>query len=191
MKLILASSSPRRLQMLNNMGFKPDAVIPADIDETPFKNEKPDLYSARMAKEKAEKIAASNEGKGAFVLGADSIACVGMRILGKPEDANDAFKMVRLLCGRKHRVYSSIALVTPEGKTKVKTVLTYVKMKNATDEEIRQYVATNNWVGRSGSYGLQEDMGGFVITINGSYSNVIGLPMYETKNMLLGNGYRK
>ena len=173
------------------MGFKPAKIIPADIDETPRKAEKPNLYSARMAKEKAEKVAMLPEAKGAFVLAADSIACVGMRILGKPETAVEAFKMVRLLCGKKHRVYSSVALITPEGKLRQKTVLTYVRMKNATDDEIKEYINTNNWLGRAGAYGLQEDNGGFVISINGSYSNVIGLPMYETKNLLLGNGCTK
>ncbi len=191
MKFILASSSPRRKELLKNIGFIPDLIISPDIDETPKKAEKPNLYVARVAEEKAKAIYELHKNEGAYILACDTSACVGTRILGKPENELEAKKMLQLMRGRKHRVYSCICLITPEGKIRKKTVLSYVKFKNYPDSEIDEYLKTNLWVGRSGAYSLQEDPGGWVISINGSYSNIIGLPLYETKNLLLGNGFRK
>lgn len=189
-KLILASSSPRRLELLKNMWLVPDEVIPADIDETPKKHEKPNLYVRRMALEKAQKVAAQVEGS-TYILAADSIACVGTRILGKPENRDEAREMLNLMKGRRHRVYTGVCVIAPDGTLRHRVVLTHVKFKNASKAEIEEYLDTENWKGRAGAYGLQEDMGGFVISITGSYSNVIGLPMFETKNLLLGLGFKR
>lgn len=188
-KLILASSSPRRLELLKNIGFTPDEVIPADIDETPHKAEKPRIYTERIAREKAEKIAAQN--KGAFIIAADTTAAVGTRILGKAENAEEAKRIIKLMSGRQHRVYTSVAVVNPAGELRIKNVVTFVKFKNITEYELEQYIATNSWQGKAGAYGLQEDPGAFVVRINGSFSSVIGLPLYETKSLLLGLGFKQ
>ncbi|MDX1950523.1 MAG: nucleoside triphosphate pyrophosphatase [Rickettsiales bacterium] len=191
MKLILASSSPRRKELLGNIGFTPDEIISPDIDETPRKAEKPNLYVARVAEEKAKAIYENHKNKNAFILSCDTSACVGTRILGKPENELEAKKMLQLMRGRRHRVYSCVCVITPEGKIRKKVVLSFVKFKNFTDSEIDEYLKTNLWKGRSGAYSLQEDPGAWVISINGSYSNIVGLPLYETKNLLVGNGYSK
>lgn len=188
-KLVLASASPRRLELLNNMGFVPNEIIPADIDETPKKHEKPNLYVKRMAIEKAQKVASGLDSS-AYILAADSIACVGTRILGKPKNRDEARDMILLMKGRRHRVYTGVCVIPPDGTLRHRVVLTHVKFKNASKPEIEEYLDTENWKGRAGAYGLQEDMGGFVISITGSYSNVIGLPMFETKNLLVGSGFK-
>lgn len=187
-KLILASGSPRRLQILENIGFKPTEVISADIDETPRKRENPELYCKRIAREKADKIRESNGD--AFIIAGDTIAVIGTRILGKAESHEDAKRTLKLMSGRKHKVYSAVCLISPEGKVAEKMTKTSVKFKNLTDEEINTYIASNHWQGKAGAYGLQEDPGAFVISINGSFSGVIGMPAYETKCLLQGLGYK-
>ena len=190
-KLILASASQRRLDLLNNMGFSPEKVIAAEIDETPLKAEKPLDYVKRVAKEKAIYVNQLIDNKQYFILAADTIASVGTRILGKPKDAEDAKRILQLMSGRRHRVYTAICLITPDEEINVKTTMTYVKFKNINPKEMEEYISSEAWKGKAGAYGLQEDPGGFVISINGSYSGVIGLPQYETKNLLSGMGFRQ
>ncbi len=191
MKLILASSSPRRKELLKNIGFEPHLIISPDIDETPRKTEKPNIYVERVAAEKAKAAIADPRTEGCYILTCDTSACVGVRILGKPENEEEAKKMLRLMKGRRHRVYSSVCVVTPEKKIHQKTVLSFVKFKNFSEDELKEYIKTDLWKGRSGAYSLQEDPGGWVISINGSYSNIVGLPLYETKNLLFGLGFKK
>lgn len=191
MKLILASSSPRRKELLNNIGFTPDLIISPDIDETPKKNEKPKVYVERVAEEKAKAAIQDKRTENSFIITCDTSACVGVRILGKPENETEAKKMLQLMRGKRHRVYSCVCIVTPDKKIRKKTVLSFVKFKNFTDNEIDTYLKTNLWKGRSGAYSLQEDPGAWVISINGSYSNIVGLPLYETKNLLVGNGFKR
>jgi septum formation protein len=186
-KLILASASPRRLDLLKRLGFTPDEVIPSDIDESVKKGEKPEAYVKRMAEEKAEKIKRTD----AFVLGADTTVVCANRIIGKAENRDEAKKIMELLRGRKHKVLTAICVIAPNGEKRTKLVTTSVKFKNATDSEIEEYLDTNEWVGKAGAYGIQGDPGGFCISINGSFSSVVGLPMYETKNMLLGLGFKR
>ena len=188
-KLILASSSPRRLQILNNLGFAPDEVIAADIDETPRKGEKPEAYCKRIAIEKAEKIA--SEHSGSFIVAGDTIAAVGTRILGKANNAAEAKGILQLMSGRRHKVYSAVTVISDKGEMRSRMTVNAVKFKRMTDEEIDAYVATNHWQGKAGAYGLQEDPGGFVISINGSFSGIIGLPAYETKSLLVGLGFKR
>jgi septum formation protein len=194
-KLILASASPRRLDLLQKMGFFPCKVIPADIDESAKKAEKPDIYCKRIAQEKAikikEDISGNTDYESAYILSADTIAVCANQILGKPEDAVDAERIIRKMSGRKHQVYTCVCVISPSGRLISKLVKTIVRFKNIGELELKEYIATNKWHGKAGAYGLQEDVGGFVIEINGSFSSVIGLPMYETKNMLLGLGFNK
>lgn len=186
-KLILASGSPRRFQILRNIGFEPDEVVISNIDETPNKQEKPEKYCKRIAKEKALKVWEDN--KKSFVIAGDTVAAVGTRILGKATDAEEAKKFLKLMSGKKHRVYSSVCLITPEGNIKERSTLTYVKFKRLTDQEIDEYVASKHWKDKAGAYGLQEDPGAFVVSINGSFSGVIGMPAYEAKCLLTGVGF--
>jgi septum formation protein len=186
-KIILASASPRRVELLKNIGYAPDKIIPADIDETPLKAEKPVDYVQRIAEAKAKKIREIEQGH--YIIAADTIACVGTRILGKPTDAEDAKRIMKLLSGRKHRVYTCVVVISPDGKMRKRNVCTFVKFKRITSDELNQYIATNYWQGKAGAYGLQEDVGGFVISISGSFSSVVGLPLYETKCLLSGLGF--
>jgi len=188
-KLILASASPNRLELLKTIDLTPDAVIPADIDETPLKNELPKDFVLRVAREKAEKIAKTE--KNAYIITADTIACVGRTIIGKAYNEADARKTLQKLSGRKHRVYSGVCVIAPNGKISNKRILTYVKFKPLSDSELDIYIASKQWEGKSGCYGIQSRAGGFVESINGSFSNVVGLPLVETKNMLIGLGFTR
>jgi septum formation protein len=193
-KIILASASPRRVELLKNIGLIPEKIIPADVDETPLKAEKPANYVQRIAELKAQKIRETEHNKteeNSFIIAADTIACVGARILGKPSDETDARRIMRLLSGRRHRVYTCVVVIAPDGRMHKRNVCTFVKFKRITDAELNEYIATNYWQGKAGAYGLQEDVGGFVISINGSFSSVVGLPLYETKCLLSGLGFVK
>lgn len=185
--IILASASPRRVELLKNIGLTPERIIPANIDESATKGEKPSDYVQRIAVAKAKKIREIEQNH--FIIAADTIACVGTRILGKPTDAEDAKRIMSLLSGRKHRVYTCVVVIAPDGKMRKRNVLTFVKFKRITDAELDEYIATNYWQGKAGAYGLQEDVGGFVISISGSFSSVVGLPLYETKCLLYGLGF--
>ena len=196
-RLILASASPRRLELLRQIGVDPAAVIPADIDETPLPREVPLAYVRRIACAKlqvvCDQLANSSSADTAplptFVLAADSIVAVGRRILGKPADAVEAAKFWRLYSGRRHRVYTGVALANPAGKSVVKVATTQVQFKSLSEAEIARFVATNEWQGKAGGYAIQGAAEAFVQSVSGSISNIIGLPLCLTRNLLLGNGW--
>lgn len=199
-RLILASASPRRLDLLRQIGVDPAAVIPADIDETPLPREVPLSYVRRIATAKLQvvcnQLAASNSSSSVdtaptptFVLAADSIVAVGRRILGKPVDADEAAKFWRLYSGRRHRVYTGVALANPAGKMVVKVAITQVQFKSLSEAEIARFIANNEWQGKAGGYAIQGVAEAFVQSVSGSISNIIGLPLCLTRNLLIGNGW--
>lgn len=184
--LILASASPNRLELLTRAGITPDAVAPADIDEKLLKGETAKQLVLRLAKTKAQTIAALHPD--AYILAADTTVSVGRRILEKPVDANDERKFLELLSGRRHRVWGGIAVATPTGKIITRTVQTSVQFKRLSARDIDTYIASGEWQGKAGGYGIQGLAGTFVTFINGSYSNIVGLSLYDTMVMLNGNG---
>ena len=181
--LILASSSPRRQSMLRELGIAFDVDV-ADIDETPLRAEPPRLYVQRVAIAKVMAVAERQQGKA--VLGADTTVTLGRRIIGKPEDATDAARIIRMLAGRRHRVLTTVALCLPDGTLRTKTTQTAVKMRPMTDKQIAAYVANPaHWQGVAGGYGLQTAAGAALVeSLNGSASGVMGLPLVETLNLL-------
>ncbi len=192
-KLILASGSPRRLSLLNQAGIEPAAVIPAEIDETPGRLERPRTLATRLAREKvdiARKVAERDEATaGAFVLAADTVVAVGRRILPKTELVDEAAACLRLLSGRAHRVYTGVALVTPKGAVRERLVETRVRFKRLSKDDLDHYLASGEWRGKAGGYAIQGIAGAFVVKLIGSYTNVVGLPLYEVGNLLGGEGY--
>ena len=186
--LVLASASPRRLELLRQIGIVPDGVDPADIDEAPLRDELPPAHAVRLAAAKAEAVRARHQG--AFVLAADTVVACGRRILPKPEDAAQAHACLALLSGRRHRVYGGVALLTPAGGGAIRRVLSQVAFKRLTEGEIAAYLASGEWQGKAGGYAIQGCAAAFVRWISGSYSNVVGLPLYETAQLLSGRGYR-
>lgn len=193
LKLVLASGSPRRLQLLQQAGIEPDFITPADIDETPSKSEAPRTLAKRLAREKAEQalvnIARSPEMSGALVLAADTVVAVGRRILPKAEMLDEAANCLRLLSGRTHRVYTGLAVVTPKGAFRQRLVETRVRFKRLSREEMEAYLASGEWRGKAGGYAIQGLAGTFVVKLVGSYSNVVGLPLHEVTQLLVGEGY--
>jgi len=187
-RLILASASPRRLDLLRQVDLSPDAVDPADLDETPRKAELPAQHALRLAVAKAQAVAARHPG--AYVLAADTVVACGRRILPKAEDASTARRCLALLSGRRHRVHGGIALVTPSGRLASRQVQTIVIFKRLTEVEIEGYIASGEWRGKAGGYAIQGLAAVFVRQIGGSYSNVVGLPLYETAALLNGQGFR-
>ncbi len=183
-KLILGSGSPRRLDLLAQMGLTPHAMRAPDIDETPAPGEKPRDYVRRMAREKAE---ASTCAADEVVLCADTTVCMGRRILGKPEDAGEAATFLHALSGRRHKVITAIA-VRAGDVIRVKDVVTQVRMKQLSNIEVNGYLATGDWKGKAGGYAIQGPAGAFVPWISGSYSAVMGLPVAETANLLRSVG---
>jgi septum formation protein len=192
-KLVLASGSPRRLSLINQAGVEPDSLEPAEIDETPERGELPRTLSVRLAREKAlkaqERIRAREDLKGAFILAADTVVAVGRRIMPKPELLEEAASCLRLLSGRTHRVYSGVCLVTPNESVKTRLVETRVRFKRLSDQDIESYLASGEWRNKAGGYAIQGLAGTFVVKLVGSYSNVVGLPLYETTALLAGEGY--
>lgn len=188
MKLILASASPRRLDLLRQVGIEPDAVVPAEIDETPARNELPAKLVMRLAEAKARIVAEGNPD--AWVLGADTVVGVGRRILPKPEDAEAARRCLALMSGRRHRVYGGVCVISPAGQARSRRVVTAVTFKRLTEAEITAYLDIGEWRGKAGGYGIQGRAGAFVTAVNGSYFNVVGLPLYETMTLLEGMGFR-
>jgi septum formation protein len=192
-KLVLASGSPRRLSLIGQVGLEPDALRPCDIDETPRKGELPRAYANRLAKEKAEAgyaaVTRDEELAGAFVLAADTVVAVGRRILPKAELLDDAQQCLRLLSGRNHQVYTGVCVVTPKGTLRQRLVETRVRFKRLSNEDIEDYLATGEWQGKAGGYAAQGLAGSFIVKISGSYSNVVGLPLYETVSLLAGEGF--
>src|SRR5687768_204344 len=185
-RLILASASPRRLDLLARIGVVPDAVIPAEVDESVPKGELPRDHALRLAREKAAAVAAVEPG--ALVLAADTVVAVGRRILPKAEDEATLRACMALLSGRRHRVMTGVALASPAG-VRVKLVETMIAIKRLSAEEVDFYAAHGEWRGKAGGYALQGYGEVYVRHIAGSYSNVVGLPLAETRLMLKAAGY--
>lgn len=178
MAFILASASPRRRELLEQAGIMPESIIPAAINETPHKGELPEFYVKRMAREKAEAVSAALP-----ILAADTIVACGRRILGKPLDENEARNFLTLLSGRRHRVYTAVALRNGD-RLKETCVMTQVQFKRLQEGDIEWYIATGEWQDRAGGYAIQGHAARFVKAIHGSYTNVVGLPLLETCNLL-------
>ena len=187
MRLVLGSGSPRRLELLAQIGVVPDEVRAADIDETPAKGELPRPYCARMAREKAEAL---NVAPDEVLLTADTTVAVGRRILGKPEDADECRRFLALMSGRRHKVVTAVAVRTPE-RTWLKDVVTTLRMRRLPDAEIESYLDTGDWRGKAGGYGIQGPAAAFIPWLQGSYSAVVGLPLAETAALLKAAGYRR
>ncbi|MBT5457947.1 MAG: septum formation protein Maf [Rhodospirillaceae bacterium] len=183
---ILASASPRRLELLKQVGIVPDRVDPAEIDETPVKAERPAQLAKRLAQTKAATVAQRHPQ--AWVLGADTVVACGYRSLPKPSDTDEARTCLRLLSGRRHRVHGGVSLVDPAGKSHDRYVNTVVTFKRLERDEIEDYLLSGEWRGKAGGYAIQGLAARFVRAVNGSYSNVVGLPLFETCNMLWGLG---
>jgi septum formation protein len=192
-KLVLASGSPRRLALINQAGIEPEALRPADLDETPLRGELPRACANRLARAKAdaalEIVRMDEELKGSYILSADTVVAVGRRILPKAELLDQAAQCLRLLSGRNHRVHSAVCLVTPKQAFRQRLVETRVRFKRLSEEDIEAYLASGEWRGKAGGYAVQGIAGSFVVKIVGSYTNVVGLPLYETTTLLAGEGY--
>jgi septum formation protein len=192
-ELILASASPRRLGLLNQIGIDPEHLIPTHIDETPVKGELPRKLAVRLAEEKAmaarERALAAGAPPGALILAADTVVAVGRRILPKAETIEEASQCLRLLSGRAHRVYTGVCLLTPRGHTRQRLVETRVRFKRLSGREMEAYLASTEWRDKAGGYAIQGIAGAFVIKLVGSYSAVVGLPLNETVDLLVGEGY--
>jgi len=180
--LILASASPRRLDLLAQIGIIPDAVIPADIDETPFKAERPKSHAERLAREKAAKVRENQSD--ALILAADTVVACGIRILPKAEDETTARQCLSMLSGRRHKVISGISLIVPCGKQYTKSVTTTVIFKRLSAHDIDYYINSGEWHGKAGGYAIQGCGARFIRNIAGSYSNVVGLPLFEVGGWL-------
>ncbi len=192
-KLVLASGSPRRLALLAQIGLEPDRLMPVSIDETPRKNELPRNLAKRLAEEKANAAIAlaktEPELAGALIVAADTVVSVGRRILPKAETIEAAAGCLRQLSGRAHRVHTGLAMVTAKGQIRRRLVETRVRFKRLSREDIDSYLASGEWRGKAGGYAIQGIAGAFVVKLSGSYSNVVGLPLYETMTLLTGEGY--
>lgn len=182
---ILASQSLQRRALLTQIGFDPKIIEPADIDETPKKGEKPTQYVKRMAKEKAFHVAEKH--KGDVILASDTVIVCGTKIIQKSKSEAEQVEVMRLLSGKTHRVLTGVCVVDANGKASVRLNTTKIKMKRLTDDEISAYVASKEWVGCAG-YKIEGMLGGFVVQMIGSYSGVVGLPLFETRNLLIGAG---
>jgi len=185
--LILASSSPRRLDLLRQVGIEPGGVIPADIDESPSAGETPRHLAGRLAVAKAEAIA--KKYPDAYVIGADTLVACGRRVLGKAEDEIAAAKYLALLSGRRHRVFGGVCVHAPGGRSASRIIETQVSFKRLSQDEIDDYLATGEWRGKAGAYAVQGYAARFVRRINGSYPNVVGLPVSDLVQMLEGLGF--
>lgn len=192
-KLVLASASPRRLELLQQIGLSPDALLPADVDEIPKKNELPRVLAQRLAVEKARAARRIAEARAeldeCFIVAADTVVAVGRRILPKTELLEEAGDCLQLLSGRQHRVYTGLALITPRGAERKRIVESRVRFKRLSSAEIESYLASGEWRGKAGGYAIQGLAGAFVVKLVGSYSSVVGLPLYETQSLLQGDGF--
>jgi septum formation protein len=186
--LVLASASPRRLELLRQIGIVPDRIDPADIDETPARGELPASHVVRLAEAKARMVAPRHPG--AFILAADTIVACGRRILPKTEDEATAHSCLTLLSGRRHRVYGGVAVMTPSGEIAVRRVVSQVAVKRLSEAEIAAYLRSGEWRGKAGGYAIQGRAAALISWLAGSYSNVVGLPLFETAQLLAGRGYR-
>jgi septum formation protein len=186
--LVLASASPRRAELLRQIGIVPDVIAPAHVNERPGAKERPADYARRLAEAKADQVAPQHEGS--FVLAADTVVALGRRILPKPADAAAARRSLALLSGRRHRVLGAVVLAAPDGRRARRLVTTAVRFKRLEPSEIESYLASGEWQDKAGGYGIQGRAAAFVPAVNGSYSNVVGLPLAETAALLHGLGYR-
>jgi septum formation protein len=191
--LILASASPRRLALLNQIGVDPEHLMPANVDETPEKGELPRRLATRLALAKAEaardKAMAAGIGANALVLAADTVVAVGRRVLPKAETMEEASQCLRLLSGRNHRVYTGICLVSAKGNMRQRLVETRLRFKRLSNKEMEAYLASAEWRDKAGGYAIQGIAGSFVVKLVGSYSAVVGLPLNEVADLLAGEGY--
>lgn len=185
-RLILASASPRRRDLLAQIGITPDTICPADIDEAPLRNEPPRVLAERLARGKAAAV----DGEGAFVLAADTVVAVGRRILPKAETEEEARACLALLSGRNHHVFTGVAVRAPDGRSAVRVVDSTVTFKRLAASEVEAYIATGDWSGKAGGYAIQGPAGALIPKIQGSYSAIVGLPLYETKCLLEGLGWQ-
>jgi septum formation protein len=192
-KLVLASGSPRRLALLAQIGVEPDRLMPVSVDETAKKHETARGLAKRLADRKAEEAVGRLKGDAdyasALVLAADTVVSVGRRILPKPETVEEVSACLHLLSGRAHRVYTAVTFVTTSRATRRRLVETRVRFKRLSREDIDAYIASGEWRGKAGGYGVQGIAGAFVVKLVGSYTNVVGLPLYETMTLLSGEGY--
>lgn len=184
-RLILASASPRRLELLGRLGIVPDEVIGAEIDETPRKTELPPLYAARMAAEKAQAVARDND----MVIAADTVVAVGRRILPKTETRDEARAALRLLSGRRHRVLSAVTIIDAAGTARHRLSTSIVAFKRLSDEELAAYLNSGEWHGKAGGYAIQGRAEALVRMLQGSHSGVMGLPLYQTRALLRAAGW--
>ncbi len=189
--LVLASSSPRRLALLRQVGIEPDHITAPDIDETPLARELPPAHAARLAAAKARAVRGMDGHAGQFILAADTVVACGRRILPKALDVRTAKRCLDLLSGRRHRVYGGIAVIGPDGREVVRVVMTMVEMKRLSAEEMERYLAFEEWRGKAGGYAIQGHAAALIPGINGSYTNVVGLPLAETVGLLEGLGWRR
>ncbi|MCA6312037.1 Maf family protein [Phenylobacterium sp.] len=188
-RLVLASESPRRRDLLASIGLTPDIIAPAEIDETPLRDELPRRLAARLAAAKAEAVAAAYPDD--FVLAADTVVSVGRRILPKASDAAEVEACLRLLSGRAHRVVTGVSVRAPGGRRGDRLVETRLKMRRLSETEIRAYAEGGEGVGKAGGYGIQGRAGVFILSLSGSWPAVVGLPLHETEALLRGLGWRR
>ena len=186
-KFVLASASPRRLELLGQIGITPDLVDPADADETPLKDESPRNLALRLSQVKADAVREKH--KGAIILASDTVVGLGHRCLPKAADEKEARRFLEMLSGRRHRVYSGVTIIDAAGKAHSRVVRTDVKLKRLSAAEIDAYIESNEWQGKAGAYGIQGLAAAYVNFINGSYTNVVGLPLFEVSQILQGIGY--
>jgi len=186
--LVLASASPGRLDLLRQIGIEPDRIDPAEIDETPRAREEPAAHAMRLAEEKARAVMPRHPG--AYILAADTVVACGRRILPKPADPTTARSCLELLSGRRHRVHGGVALADPDRRLTLRRVDSHVAFKRLSEAEIAAYLCSGEWRGKAGGYAIQGRAAALIRWVRGSYSNVVGLPLFETAQLLAGRGYR-
>ena len=187
--LVLASASPRRLALLRQIGVEPDEIFDPAVDETPLPRELPRAHASRLAAAKTAAAAARCTAP-CLILGADTVVACGRRILPKAADLESARDCLRLLSGRRHRVYTAVAMRAPDGREALRVVMTMVRFKRLAADELQRYLASGEWQGKAGGYAIQGRAEAFILAINGSYSNVVGLPLAVTADLLRGLGWR-
>ena len=192
--LVLASSSPRRLALLRQAGIEPDRVVAPEADETPLRKELPPAHALRLAVAKAEAVAGRPDlaggGGACFTLAADTVVACGRRILPKATTREEAARCLDLLSGRRHRVHGGVCVIAPGGRRSARVVTTVVRFKRLSEAERERYLASGEWEGKAGGYAIQGLAGALILAINGSYTNVVGLPLAEVVAMLHGLGWR-